>query len=170
MILEGEYLQKIGKKEGVEVTFRFTHKFQLALTKNVKTDKLYRVEIEEIKDRRTLRQNRYMWAVLKEIALAVNGDYKSEEIYCMAIELANIRSYDFTCTEDAMKSLKSKFRVVKPFNRYEEKGVTYVNCRVYRGSSDMDTKEMTVLIDTILDISAKAGLDTNYWKGLLYEE
>lgn len=170
MILEGYYLNKIGKQEGMEVTFRFPNRFQRSLTKNIKTEKLYRVEIEEIKDKRSLRQNRYMWALLKEIAQEVNGDYNSESIYCMCIEIANIKSFDFVCCEDAIKSLQSKFRVVKPFNRFEKDGIKYVECRVYRGSSDMDTKEMALLIDTILDLATKVGLDTGYWKGMLYEE
>ena len=39
--------------------------------------------------------------------------------------------------------------------------------KCYYGSSKMDTKEMTLLIDTILDMAEEAGVETVYYKELL---
>lgn len=172
MILEGKYLKTVGRMDGqMEVTFEVPNYFQREMSKKIKDTKMYSIEVKEIKDKRSLQQNRYMWKLLSEIAQEVNGDYADEDIYCQAIELANIQKDTVLCSPDIEKSLKQSYRVVAP--REFVKGKNDIMWRyydLYRGSSHFNTKEMTVLIDTILDMACNAGLDRDYWKGLLYEE
>ena len=49
----------------------FSHKTQLS---TLEKDKTYSIEIKEVKSKRSIEQNRYMWALLHEIDVAMNGE------------------------------------------------------------------------------------------------
>ena len=50
----------------------FSHKTQLS---TLEKDKTYSIEIKEVKSKRSIEQNRYMWALLHEIDVAIkNGE------------------------------------------------------------------------------------------------
>ena len=53
-----------------------------------------------------------------------------------------------------------------------DNGNEFVNCRLFLGSSQMDTKQMGVLIDCILDYAEQLGISTQYYldKGIKGEE
>ena len=44
-----------------------------------------------------------------------------------------------------------------------DNGNEFVNCRLFLGSSQMDTKQMGVLIDCILDYAEQLGISTQYY-------
>lgn len=128
--------------------------------------KTYSVEIKEIKSKRTLAQNRYMWALLHEIDVAMHGRATDEfDIYVMCLERANVKSEIVYCVPQAEQILRHNFRAVKFISKYDDELNAY---KVFYGSSKMDTKEMSELIDTILDVAEQVGIETDsYWREVL---
>ena len=61
--------------------------------------------------------------------------------------------------------LKEQFRAVQFVRVYDDEGRNEYKC--FYGSSKMDTKEMSDLIDAVLDMAADEGINTAYWEGVL---
>ena len=144
-------------------SYRFNH-----LLQGLDKSKDYSIEIKEIKSKRSLQQNSYMWALLREIDIAINGRPCDDwAIYIQALEKANIK-YDYLyCTPEAEEKLKEAFRAVK-FVRSEIINGEKMNLyKCFMGSSKFTKEEMALLIDTILDMADEAGIEDQYWKEVL---
>lgn len=167
MKLIAKYKKANGDMEGnIVLSFSVANYHQRELLKKLKVDNDYSLEIKKIKDSRSDRQNRFMWALLKDIAYAMNGDYDDTEIYCLALERANVKSEILCCDKRAEEMLKKRFRAIR-YIRDMKDNESYGVYQVYPGSSTMDTKEMSILIDCILDMARKVGIETSYWESVL---
>lgn len=143
----------------------YAHK---SLINSLKKDINYSVEIKEVKNKRTLQQNSYLWALIREIDIEINGKPTDEmDIYIMALERANAKCEYITCYKEAENLLKENFRAVQFVQKCDLNGHEANMYKVYIGSSKMDTKEMGLLIDTVLDIAQEVGIETAYWYEVL---
>lgn len=142
------------------------------IIKELDLDKTYSIEIKEVKSKRSLAQNRFLWKLLHEINEKINGRAGDEmETYAMCLERANAKFEYIACLPEIEKSLKQNFRAVKFVKEYDLNGTKGAMFKVYIGSSKMNVKEMNLLIETALDIASEVGLDRNYWNEVLaYEE
>lgn len=137
------------------------------LCKEMDAGKLLSVEITPVKGKRSLEQNRYMWALLHEIDEVVNGVGSNGEwdLYCVCLEKAGAKFEYLMCRREAEDFLRHYFRAVRYAMPAEDDGMAWYKC--YYGSSKMSKKEMGVLIDCVLDMAAKAGIETGYWRSVL---
>lgn len=143
----------------------FTHKNMI---QGLECGKEYAIEIKEIKSKRSLQQNKYLWALLHEIDVAMNGKPTDEyEIYCMCLERANAKFDYIGCLPEAEQALKENFRAVKYIKDIDLNGKQGRMYKVFIGSSKMNVKEMNILIDAVLDVAEKVGVETDYWKEVL---
>lgn len=159
-------MQILGKVEDVQgstVTLSVQPWFISRMAK-LMDGKEYSISIDTKQDSRTLRQNRYMWKLIHEIGIAQSGRPDDDlEIYCQALEKANVKFEMVAVLPECEPFLKKQFRAVQlvdnigKFNLY----------KVFVGSSQMNKKEMSVLIDTLLDMAYEVDLDINYWKRVL---
>lgn len=121
-------------------------------------NKYYVCDIKEPKTKRSLEQNRLLWKLIHDIAKRTNHD--DIEIYCTALERADAKS-DYVITATNMEeALKKSFRGVQ-FIRMQE--VNNKDCYVYKvylGSSKMDTKEMTELLEIVIQMCSELGIPT----------
>lgn len=121
-------------------------------------DKVYICDIKEPKSKRSLQQNRLLWKLIHSIAKATGQD--DMDVYCAVLERADALSdYVITAT-DMEDALRKSFRGVK-FIRMQE--VNSRDCYVYKvylGSSKMDTKEMTELLDITFHLCSELGIPT----------
>lgn len=121
-------------------------------------DKLYTCEIKEPKSKRSLEQNKLLWKMVHSIAKETFQD--DMEVYCTALERADALSdYVITAT-DMENDLRKSFRGVK-FIRMQE--VNKKDCYVYKvylGSSKMNVKEMTELLEIVLQMCSELGIPT----------
>lgn len=124
--------------------------FKLDLTKE------YVIEVNEKRSRRSIEQNKLLWKLVHAIAKhSAQDDY---EVYCSALERADAASdYIITATEMA-EQLRKSFRGVRFVRMQEVNGKDCYVYKVYIGSSKMNTKEMTELIDCCLQICAEYGI------------
>ena len=126
------------------------------------------IEIKEVKSKRTIQQNRYMWLLLHEIDVAMNGRATDEmDAYIMCLERANAKFDYIGCLPEAEQALRENFRAIKFIKKIDLNGKEGNMYKVFIGSSKMDVKEMNQLIDTILDVAEQLGIETSYWKEVL---
>ena len=133
--------------------------------------KKYEVTMKEYKHKRSLEQNSYMWALIGEIDKKLNGGRPNEpiDVYIHCLQRANAK-YDFIyLVHEAVDEMKKKFRAMEYIGKVKVNGVVLENWKIYYGSSTMNTKEMSNLIDCVLDYASEVGIEDleNYWKELL---
>ena len=134
------------------------------------TDGNYEITIKDIPKKRSLRQNRYLWALIGEIAQREDGDLRNQEnLYTHLLEMAGAKYEIIYIDEQAINSLLEHEIIRHIVIKGKQIKNNRVMCQVYLfyGSSKMDTKEMSDLIDTTLRYAAELGIYTPYWEELL---
>ena len=114
-----------------------------------------RYEIKEYHEKRSLSANAYAWALIGKIADVMRKS--KEEVY-----LQMLKDYG----QSEIISVKAYIKISGYFKYYEEEGRGYVNGRefihykIYKGSSEMDVKEMSHFIDGIVFEAKQLGIET----------
>lgn len=118
-----------------------------------KTD--VKFEVTEYHPKRSLSANAYAWALINKIADAQR--MSKEDVY-----LQMLKDYG----QSEFVSVLSNIDVKGYFKYYEEYGKGHVEGRefthykVYKGSSEFNSKEMAVLIDGIIQEARQLGIET----------
>ena len=121
-------------------------------------NKKYQCEIKEPKNQRSLDQNRLLWKLVHKIAKHTLQD--DMEIYCTALERADALS-DYVITAiDMETSLRKSFRGVKFIRMQEVNGKDCFVYKVYLGSSKMNTKEMSELLEIVYQMCSELQIPT----------
>lgn len=120
--------------------------------------KLYTVEIKEPKSKRSLEQNRMLWQLIHSIAKKHHQD--DMEVYCALLERADAKSDYIITAYDMEDDLRKCFRGVRFVRKQEVNGKDCNIYKVYIGSSKMNTKEMTELLDIALQLCDELGIPT----------
>lgn len=130
----------------------------------------YIVDISTKKQKRSIEQNRYMWALLTEIDEKVNGSRNPWNWYINAIKRTGVKTKIIYMQEESYEELKEmcmnrdgNIRAVESLGMVDD----LYAYRLFYGSSKFNTKEMSMLIDIVLDMASLAGLETDEWKELL---
>lgn len=120
---------------------------------NQEHDKMF--TIKEYKEKRSLSQNAYAWKLITEIGNAIRKS--KEEVYLQMLE-------DYGQSE--IVSIVSNVSPVGFFKYYKEMGTGTINnkefthYKIFKGSSEFDTKEMTIFIDGIIQECKQLGIET----------
>lgn len=122
--------------------------------------KYYKCEIKEPKSKRSLEQNKLLWKMIHEIAKVTNHD--DMEVYCSALEKADAKSDYIITAINIEDNLRKTFRGVRFVRMQEVNGKDCYVYKVYLGSSKMNTKEMTELLDVVIKIASELGVPTIY--------
>ena len=118
-----------------------------------KTD--VKFEVTEYHPKRSLSANAYAWALINKIADAQR--MSKEDVY-----LQMLKDYG----QSEFVSVLSNINVKGYFKYYEEYGKGHVEGRefthykVYKGSSEYDSKEMAILIDGIVQEAKALDIET----------
>ena len=121
-------------------------------------DKLFVVEVKEPKSKRSLEQNKMLWQLIHSIAKKQHQD--DMEVYCALLERADALSDYIITAYDMEDDLRKCFRGVRFIRKQEVNGKECNIYKVYIGSSKMDTKEMTELLEITLQVCAELGIPT----------
>jgi len=160
MIISGKHDRTLKDKSQSIISFVVPN-YQAEI--EFKTDQVYKIEITEIKSKRSLWQNKMMWALINEIAK--HEGMSDNDVYCQIIELAKIRTEFIETIPEAITRLSQAFRVVRVLEeRTSQKGVKTVLLKLYYGSSTFDTKEMSDFIERLLDYAAQIGIDVREYQ------
>ncbi len=121
-------------------------------------DKLYVVEVKEPKSKRSLEQNKMLWQLIHAIAKKQHQD--DMEVYCALLERADALSDYIITAYDMEDELRKCFRGVRFVRKQEVNGKECNIYKVYIGSSKMNTKEMTELLDITLQLCGELEIPT----------
>lgn len=112
-------------------------------------------EIKEYKKHRSLSQNSYAWKLITELGNVMRKS--KEEVY-----LEMLKDYG----QSIIISLNNEVDINHYFKYYELIGTGVVNnkgfnhYKIYKGSSEFDSKEMSIFIDGIIQECEQVGIPT----------
>src|SRR5574344_2362812 len=119
---------------------------------NLPEDKEY--ELKEYKEKRTLNQNSYYWKLLNELSSKLK--IPSDELRFELIK----KSCPF---EEYLVPYEANLRGIESYiekGKIERNGKYFKTIRVYVGSSRLDTTEMGILLDSLIEECQSQGIDT----------
>lgn len=118
-------------------------------------DKDKKYEIKEYREKRSLNSNSYAWKLITEIGNVVRKS--KEEVY-----LQMLKDYG----QSEIVSMLSSISPVGYFKYYEKFGTGTINnkdfthYKIYKGSSEFDSKEMSIFIDGIVQEAKQLNIQT----------
>lgn len=120
---------------------------------NQDRDRLF--EIKEHKERRSLNANAYAWALIGKIADVTRAS--KEEIYLKMLERYGQSEVVSVLSEI---DVKGYFKYYSVFGHTGLNGKDFTHYKVYKGSSEYDSKEMAILIDGIISDAKELDIET----------
>lgn len=159
-----------GTWDGLSVDLS-TNKQKLSLTVNEDVREVYNkfkdcdnldITIKKHRHKRSLDANNYMWLLLSKLA-AIQHTTKEELYYIMLERYGTF--YYLPVEEGKEQEIQKVFRIVHDrgettLTTPSGKQVTCRQLQCYKGSSLYNTKEMSVLIDGVVQEAQDAGIDT----------
>ena len=125
-------------------------------------ESLVKIEIKKASKHRSLSANNYAWVLIDQIA-EVTGK-KASEVYREAIkEIGGISDY-YGMKEAAFETFRDRWidghlgRQVEIIPGSTRPG--WINVRAWLGSSDFDSKQMSILIDNLIMEAENQGIPT----------
>lgn len=117
------------------------------------TEKLY--EIKEHKEKRSRSQNAYAWELIGKIANIVRKS--KEEVY-----EDMLKHYGQVQLVSMLSSINPRgyFKYYEKFKKGEQNGKEFTAYKIYKGSSEFDSKEMTIFIDGIIQECKNLDIET----------
>lgn len=140
-----------------DVILTLTSKERSEILKEYETlkDDEISVEIKKYREKRSLNANAYCWTLINQLGNVLR--LSKEEVY-----LLMLKRYG----QSEMVSIRSDININGYFKYYDIAGTTILNnkefthYRIYKGSSEYDTKEMAVLIDGIVQECKEQNIET----------
>ena len=118
------------------------------------------IEIKPVRDKRTLDQNRLMWALLEKLAQAQNGGtpggVTAKQCYLDLLGEFGAEVETWRVPVKALPALRNTYRVVQMVELLDD---GYCMARIGLGSSSFTRQQMHDFIDRIFDRLAEAGVD-----------
>lgn len=124
-------------------------------------------EIERKRKKRSNDANALCWAVCTEIANVLRAD--KESIY---VDMLKKYGQSDVVSVLSVVDVKGYFKYYDEFGKGTVNGKEFTHYRVYKGSSEYDTREMSILIDGIIDEAKALDIDviSESEKALLLED
>lgn len=112
-------------------------------------------EIEEYKQKRSLNANNYAWKLITEIANVLRKS--KEEVY-----LHMLIDYGQRETISMLSSIKINgyFKYWKEAGKSVLNGKEFTHYYIFKGTSEYDTKEMSIFIDGVVQEAEQLGIST----------
>ena len=118
-------------------------------------DRTKKYEVKEYKEKRSLNANNYYWQLVNELANVLKLD--KEELHFLLLQKYG---------QSQMISVLASIDMKDYLKYYAEagesilNGKTFKHYKVYKGSSEMDSKEMSILINGLVDECKAQGIET----------
>lgn len=120
---------------------------------NQDREKLF--EIKEHREKRSLTANAYAWALIGKIADLLRTS--KDEVY-----LEMLKRYGQSELVSVLSSIdvQGYFKYFEPIGTATLQGKDFTHYRIYKGSSEYDSREMAILIDGIVSEAKELGIET----------
>ena len=126
-----------------------------AIVDDLKDKDKLSIEVKPYKQHRSLNANAYAWSLIGQIADIVRAG--KDEVYLMLLKRYG---------QSELISVLSHVPIENYVKYYEEAGESKLNgkdfthYRVYKGSSEFDTREMSIFIDGVVSEAKDLGIQT----------
>ena len=163
MKVNAKYLKRLfNDKHQSEITFLVENFQQQRYLNDLSNDIEYTIEIKEVKQKRSIAQNKLLWVLLNELEKVSKQDMMIW--YCHALEETNC-SFEYLMGLEGIEThLKNAFRAVKKVAPRMVDGKEVMVYKCFYGSSRYTVAEMTELIETVMRYCAELGIDTENYK------
>jgi hypothetical protein len=118
-------------------------------------DKDKQFTVKEHKEKRSLNANNYYWQLVNQIANKLH--ISKEEVHERMIKRYSQSEYISVLEE---VNISGYIRYLEEKNTFIHNGRKFKSYLVFKGSSEMDTKEMSILIDGIVSEAKEMGIET----------
>lgn len=118
-------------------------------------DKEKQFTIKEHKGKRSLNANNYYWQLVNQIANKLHTS--KEEVHERMIKRYSQSEYISVLEE---VNISGYVRYFEEKNTFIHNGRRFKSYLVFKGSSEMDSKEMSILIDGIVSEAKEMGIET----------
>jgi len=165
MLITAKNLKTAVTELKATISFECSWKAKEALEKLKSGD--YEISITKQNKKRTKAQNRYLWELLGQISMKENGNTADDfNIYCQLIEASGAKhEYMMVLADEKiLERLRLVYRVVKILESRVYNGKRMWMLKCFYGSSQLDTKEMAMLIDKTIERAEMDGIDTEPWR------
>lgn len=112
-------------------------------------------EIKEYRQKRSLSQNAYCWELIGQIADILRRS--KEDVYLHMLQHYG-QSQVISVRADI--NVDGYFKYYEKFGSGEVNGKEFTHYKVYKGSSEFDTREMTIFIDGVIQEAQAMGIQT----------
>ncbi len=112
-------------------------------------------EIKEKKAKRTLTQNAYYWVLLHELASALKID--NDTMHKMMLERYGV--YEVISVQSSI-DLTGYLKYFDEIGSGTVNGKEFTHYKIYKGSSQMDSKEFAILLDGVRSECEEVGIPT----------
>ena len=112
-------------------------------------------EIKEKKKKRSLTANSYYWSLLNQLASIVRMDNQE----CHFLMLKRYGQYEVVSIRSDV-SLHSYFKYYEEIGKGKVNGKEFTHYKIYKGSSQMDSKEFAILLDGVRSECEEVGIPT----------
>lgn len=116
-------------------------------------EKLY--EIKEKKSKRSLTANAYYWSLLNQLASVMRMDNQE----CHFLMLIRYGQYEVVSIRSDV-SLHGYFKYYEVIGNGFVNGKEFTHYKIYKGSSQMDSKEFSILLDGVRSECEEVGIPT----------
>ena len=114
-------------------------------------EKLY--DIKEKKSKRSLTANAYYWSLLNQLASVMRTS--SEEVHFMMLRRYGV--YEVVSVRSDI-NIKGYFKYYKEIGHGTVDGKDFCHYKIYKGSSEMDSKEFSILLDGLISECEDQGI------------
>jgi len=117
------------------------------------SDKIF--EIKEKKPKRTLTANAYYWTLVNQLSTVLRLDNDA----CHFLMLQRYGQYEVISVLSDI-DLHGYFKYYKEIGHGTTQGKGFTHYKIYKGSSQMDSKEFSVLLDGVISECEQVGIPT----------
>ena len=112
-------------------------------------------EIKEKKQKRSLTANSYYWALINQLSTIMRAS--ADE--CHFLMLKRYGQYEVISVLSEI-SLQGYFKYFEEIGHGTVQGKDFTHYKIYKGSSEMDSKEFSVLLDGVISECEEVGIPT----------
>lgn len=116
-------------------------------------DKQKIFEIKEKKKKRSLTANSYYWSLLNQLASVMRMDNQE----CHFLMLKRYGQYEVVSIRSDV-SLHGYFKYYEEIGEGKVNGKEFTHYKIYKGSSQMDSKEFAILLDGVRSECEELGI------------
>lgn len=122
---------------------------------NLDKETIYDVKIDKHREKRSLNANAYLWELCTQIGNILRKS--KEEVY-----LEMLVDYGQSIMVSVLSDVKLNgfYKYYKEAGKSNLNGKEFTHYKIYKGSSEYDTKEMSILLDGVVQEARQLGIRT----------